>query len=116
MLPAKHRLKKNYQFGYIYKKGKAVPAKNLTLVFTTVRGNAVKVGFSVGNKVGKAVDRNLARRRLRECARALLPRIKPGHHCVVSARQGITEAAFAEISRDMEYVFRKAGLLANDKL
>ena len=110
MLPAKNRLKKNYQFGYIYKKGKAVPARNLTLVFTPARGG-VKIGFSVGNKIGKAVVRNSVRRRMRECARALLPRIKPGHHCVVSARPCIAEESFVSIGRDMEYVFRKAGLL-----
>ncbi|MDR1093732.1 MAG: ribonuclease P protein component [Clostridiales bacterium] len=113
MLPAKHRLKKNYQFGYIYKKGKPVPARNLTLIFTAIRGSGLRIGFSVSNKVGKAVVRNLIRRRLRECARALLPRVRPGHHCVVSVRPGITEESFREIARDLEYVFRKAGLLDN---
>jgi ribonuclease P protein component len=111
MLPAKHRLKKNYQFGYIYKKGKSVSARNLSLIFTPIRGNGLRLGFSVSNKVGGAVVRNLVRRRMRECARALLPRLKPGHHCVVSARPGLAVEGFDEIARDLEYVFNKAGLL-----
>ena len=111
MLSAKNRLKKNYQFGYIYKKGRAVPAKSLILTFVPVRGGGIKIGFSVGNKTGKAVVRNLMRRRLRECARKLLPRIRPGHHCVVSARPGIVNEGFDGIYRDMEYAFLKAGIL-----
>ena len=111
MLPAKHRLKKNYQFSYIYKKGKPVHARNLTLIFTPVRGSGIKIGFSVANKIGKANVRNLVRRRMRECTRPLISRIKPGCHCVLSARPGIVAESFSEISRDLEYVFSKAGIL-----
>ena len=116
MLSARNRLKKNYQFGYIYRKGKAASARNLTLLFTPVRGNGVKVGFSVSNKVGKAIVRNKVRRRLRECTRALLSRVKPGCQCVINARPGIVEESFEEVRRDVEYVFRKAGLLTNEQL
>ena len=111
MLPSRHRLKKNYQFDYIYRKGRKISGKNLMLVFTEIRGAALKIGFSVSNKVGKAVVRNRVRRRLRESVRAYLPRLRRGYHCVFTARPEITEKDFAGISEEIGFLFRKAELL-----
>ncbi len=51
----------------------------------------VRVGFTASKKVGNAVARNRARRRLREVARAVLPRAgRPGWDYVLIARRDTT--------------------------
>ena len=51
----------------------------------------VRVGFTCSKKVGNAVARNRAKRRLREIARTILPQIaKPGWDYVLVGRAGTT--------------------------
>lgn len=61
-----YRLRKNYQFNYLYKNGKAVNDKFLVIVYCQNKNGKPKVGFSISKKFGKAVKRNKARRRLKE--------------------------------------------------
>ena len=51
----------------------------------------VRIGFTASKKIGNAVARNLAKRRLREVARAVLPGLaRPGWDYVLVARPGVT--------------------------
>ncbi len=53
----------------------------------------IRVGFTCSKKVGNAVARNRAKRRLRAVARAVLPEIgKPGWDYVLIGRAGATAA------------------------
>lgn len=64
----------------------------------------VRVGFTCSRKVGNAVTRNRARRRLRAVARAILPlRAQPGWDYVLVGRPGATVARdFADLERDLD--------------
>ena len=72
MLKKQNRLKKNKHFNYIYKHGKVSKNQNLVLVYAKTKIKPFKVGFSVNNKYGKAHDRNLIKRRLREIVKSLI--------------------------------------------
>ncbi|KAA9010622.1 ribonuclease P protein component [Histidinibacterium aquaticum] len=63
----------------------------------------VRVGFTCSKKVGNAVARNRAKRRLREIARLELPANgRPGWDYVLIGRRDRTaEADFAEMRRDL---------------
>jgi len=63
----------------------------------------VRLGFTATRKIGGAVVRNRAKRRLREAARALLPlHARPGHDYVFIARAGTTTRPWARLLDDVK--------------
>jgi len=66
------------------------------------QGTTVRVGFTVSRKVGNAVTRNRARRRLREVARLVIPEnAQPGLDYVLVARQAAVGRDFAALQREL---------------
>ncbi|WP_195759929.1 ribonuclease P protein component [Paracoccus sp. S-4012] len=67
-------------------------------------GEAVRVGFTCSKKIGNAVTRNRAKRRLRAVAREVLPRLaRPGWDYVLVGRPGATVTRdFAALTADLE--------------
>ena len=63
----------------------------------------IRVGYTCSKKVGNSVLRNRARRRLREVARAILPKAgKPGWDYVLVGRPGATvERPFSDLLADL---------------
>ncbi|GBD41174.1 Ribonuclease P protein component [bacterium HR39] len=68
----------------------------------------IGVGFTASRKVGNAVARNRARRRLREAARRVLPEVgEPGCDYVLIARQAVVTCPFAELERQLAEAVRR---------
>lgn len=66
-------------------------------------GAHVGAGFTATRKIGNAVTRNRAKRRLREAARVLLPQLgKPGWDYVFIARMETADIAWPRLLDDME--------------
>lgn len=63
----------------------------------------IRVGFTATKKIGNAVVRNRAKRRLREVARAVLPRYgQPGFDYVFIARGSTALRPFEKLLQDAE--------------
>jgi ribonuclease P protein component len=70
--------------------------------------DTVRVGFTVTKKVGDAVRRNRAKRRLREVARAVLPLYAVGGtDYVLIGRDATLTRPFADLIEDLKTALRK---------
>ena len=62
----------------------------------------IRVGFTASRKVGKAVERNRARRRLKAVVAEVLPQGgRPGHDYVVIARQATLRRPYRALVADL---------------
>ena len=111
MLPKIYRVRKNSEFTKIYQDSRSFAAKNIVLFVRQREDSALKIGFSVSKKNGKAHERNLIKRRLRALAKEELAKMHPGYDLVFLARQAIKKASYQEIKRDMNYLLKKSGVI-----
>lgn len=112
MLSKKFRLTKSGSFSYVYRKGQIKSDKLITLTYVLSKG-APRVGFSVPNKVGKAVKRNLVKRRMRAIMRAEILKVASAQ-IVFSAKLGATDLSFAQIKSVMLMLLKSSKLVKND--
>jgi ribonuclease P protein component len=68
----------------------------------------IGVGFTASRRIGKAVARNRARRRLVEAARAVLPGpARPGYNYVIVARPAVLTCPFDRLLSDLGTAFAR---------
>lgn len=76
------------------------------------RSDGPRYGLTVSRRVGNAVVRNRARRRLRAVAEDVLPRLAaPAHDYVLIGRQDTPARDFRALAGDLEAGLRKLGAL-----
>lgn len=99
--PATVRLKKRADFQRVYREGVRVTGRHLVVFVMPIEGHQGRFGVTASRKVGGAVVRARAKRRLRELYRihreGLLGR--PAD-LVVNARPSCVTAPWAELERD----------------
>lgn len=76
---------------------------------TETAGTKVRIGFTASKKIGNAVVRNRAKRRLRAAARELLPLLgRPGHDYVLVARGTTVARPFPALLSDITTALKSA--------
>lgn len=109
------RLRKRSEFLRVAAKGRkaSTPGVLLQALATAPAPKSaaeIRVGLTVSRKVGNAVARNRARRRLREAARAVLPRhAAPAHDYVLIGRTETLTRPYPALLADLEGALRKVG-------
>ncbi|PIW27599.1 MAG: ribonuclease P protein component [Rhodospirillales bacterium CG15_BIG_FIL_POST_REV_8_21_14_020_66_15] len=120
MSPTVSRLKRRADFLKVARKGRkwAAPGLVLQAFDRTGDGDAagpgVRAGFTVTRKVGNAVVRNRARRRLRAAAEQVLPDCgTAGYDYVLIGRQGTLERAFPALIGDLRTALERVAARNN---
>lgn len=84
---------------------------DLVILYVAPSEGPARAGFVTGRRIGGAVQRNRARRLLREAWRALLPRIGAAHDVVVVARPPIEGALADAVKHELETLLRRARVI-----
>ena len=113
-MPAVGRLKKRREFLAVAasRRKHVSPGMILQALPRPAEGAAepARVGFTASKKVGNAVIRNRAKRRLRELARELIPgHAAKGYDFVLIARGDTAERPYADLRRDLAAGLRRLG-------
>lgn len=106
----KYRLTASRSFDYLYRHGAVYKNALLVLYVAKSKLSIPKVGFSVGKKVGGAVQRNRTKRRLREAFRLTLGKVAKDRSYVVVARTGSAERTYDELREALLSLLRQAGV------
>jgi len=110
--PAPERLKRRAEFLRVAAKGRKAPAPGVVVqALARDGGGPARLGFTVTKKVGGAVVRNRARRRLKEAARLLLRgQDVRGFDLVLIGRDATATRPFAALMDDVAQALARAGV------
>ena len=112
-----YRLKKNFEFKIIYRRGKSFANDLLVMYILRNKKNRDtdlniynKLGVSVSKKVGNSVVRSRSKRLISESFRLNDEFITKGYDFIFIARNPIKDKNYWEVEKAMKNLFKKAGL------
>ena len=104
-------LKQNHEFRRLYQKGASAVGGGMVLYCRKNRLGHNRLGLTASVKLGGAVVRNRARRRLREVYRLNTPRLRQGWDIILVARGRTLTAPWRELNDTFLRLCRKLDLL-----
>ena len=108
-------LKQNHIFRRLYAKGDSAVGRFVVLYAKRNGSRQNRLGITTGVKLGHAVERNRARRRIRESYRLNEPRLKQGYDIVIVARSAAIEGDFNEMQQSFLRQCKKLRLLREEE-
>ena len=106
----RYRLRYNSDFQRVRQHGRFYASPLMVLAFLRNELDHSRFGFVVSKRLGKAVQRNKIKRRIREAVRLRLPWIKSGFDVVFIARQPMRQASYQQIEQTLDTLLKKTGL------
>jgi len=110
-LPAARRLRATGLFAEAYDQNRCQRGRHMLLWLRRGPGAALRLGVVTSKKVGEAVTRVKARRRMREIFRRRRSLMHGDYDVVLIARASLPDAPFDEVVKDFEKLAGRAGLL-----
>ena len=110
------RLKRRAEFLRAAAQGRKFSTPGLVLQAVAAPESSLRVGFTCSKKVGNAVARNRAKRRLRAAAQAVMPTLAmPGHDYVLIGRTETVTRPYALLLQDLRLALKRVGALRADQ-
>jgi ribonuclease P protein component len=114
-------LKKRKEFVAITESGKRFVTPSFLLQISLAhaardinKADVIRIGYTASKKVGNAVDRSRAKRRLRALVSAIMPVADATYDYVFVARTLILTRDFADLKKDLEGALKKLKLWRQD--
>jgi ribonuclease P protein component len=108
----KFRLTRSEDFKRVRRSGKSYAHPLVLLIVETRSQPQLKVGVAAGKSVGTAVDRNRAKRLLREAMRTLIPRTASNADLLLIARPALVSASLEEVQEALAALLGRAQMLS----
>lgn len=103
-------LRRKEDFDLIYKKGRSVGERYIVLFYMKNGLSYNRIAFLASKKVGNSVERNRARRLMKENYRFLKDYIKSGYDLIFIARKNINGKKLRDVEKSMVNSVSKAKL------
>jgi ribonuclease P protein component len=113
------RLRKHADYQRVYTSSRKQFSKQMTFFFSVRPADrrsetaGPRVGLTVGKVMGKAVDRNRIKRRMRECIRHQLGLLQGPIDVILHPRKNVLEMEFDKLEQEVATVFRTIQKIAD---
>ena len=106
------KLKKNYEFKYILKRGKYYSGNYIECFYMKNNKNYNNIGIAISSKLCNAVKRNKIKRIIREVYYREMKKIKQGYNIVFlwNKKEPIENICFQEVHKEIVEIFKEADL------
>lgn len=111
MLPRVHRLRRSADIRLVRRRGHRRSHSLLLLFARDKTFGKTRFAIAVSGRIGNAVVRNRAKRRIREAVRRWLPDVENGWDCLFVARPAVVHASYAEIVQAVQQLLSSGGVL-----
>ena len=113
LMRRRHRLRQRSDIALVRRQGKGVKHRLGTLVFRPNSLPHTRFCFSASKRVGNAVQRNRAKRLMREAIRLNLAQIATGWDVLLIPRTHAATASFTDVEAAVLDLLKRARLLTN---
>ena len=122
-------IRENHLFVKAYTGGRRAPAKSCTVyVLKDRKAKRImkirpdkqyinRIGITASKKIGGAVQRNRAKRVIREALRLIMQEytLKTGHLIVIAARERATVSKMQDVKRDVQSALMRLSMIVPDE-
>lgn len=110
----KFSVKKNYQFKYIFKKGKTEHGKILKIIYINNNKGNNRIGIAVNKDIRTIPLKNRCKRLIRESFRQIS--LKQGYDIIIVWKDINTKYKQIEVLEDMKNIFKALELLDEEDI
>ncbi len=103
---------RNYEFQRLYRRGASAVRPTMVMYALKGKSGQIRLGITAGKKVGGAVSRNRAKRRVRELFRITQHEFADGVDVCIVARGRILDASYEKLVRDFRSAAEELGLFS----
>jgi len=107
-------LRNKKDFSAIYSRGKSLGDRYVVVFYRKNQLDYTRTAFLASKKVGKSVQRNKARRLMKESFREIRGTVRDSYDIIIIARNTINGASYIQVRKSLKNAFVRAKLLKEE--